>query len=204
MEPDNKPVLKALADYPDRFIGFVFINPTGNYNVMEELETCIQNPLIKGVKVHTWFHNYSPAEDLFQIAEICSDKGLPMLMHQGSRKSTSDVEPLIKSFPRLKLILAHLGVPWFKRSFHLAKTLPNVYLDISGPYLSASIIRKAVKEVGASKLIYGTDAPYGLRTSVKGELSYKESLGWVDSLPVPASDKERILGNNLLGLLPEG
>ena len=202
MEPDNKPVLDVISKYPDRFIGFVFINPTGSYNVMEEFETCIANPLIKGVKVHTWFHNYSPAENLHKIAEICSEKGLPMLMHQGSRKDTADIMPLLSSFPKLKLILAHLGIPWFKRSFDLAKTNPNVYLDISGPYLSASIIQKAVKKVGASKLIYGTDAPYGLRTSVKGELSYKESLSWVTDLNIPKSEKEMILAKNLLSLLP--
>ncbi len=202
LEPDNIPVLKALSDFPDRFIGFAFINPTGSYNVMEEFETCISHPLIKGVKVHAWFHNYSPADNLYKIAEACSEKGLPILMHQGSRHETSDILPLLSSFPKLKLILAHLGIPWFKRSFGLAKSNPNVYLDISGPYLSAPIIKKAVKEVGASKLIYGTDAPYGLRTSLKGELSFNESLGWVKGLNIPESDKELILGKNLLSLLP--
>jgi predicted TIM-barrel fold metal-dependent hydrolase len=60
-------------------------------------------------------------------------------------------------------------------------------------------VAKAVKAVGPDKLIYGTDGPYGLRTSTG--LSYAPSKVWVESLPVGHRDKEKIYSGNLLRLL---
>ncbi len=201
-EPDNNSVVGALNLYPERFIGFVFINPNASYDAVSELELQLKHPLMKGVKAHSWFHNFSPDKDLMDIADICSNKGLPLLIHIGSRQETASIKPLIQSFPNLKLILAHLGFPWFKTAFDLANNFPNVYLDISGPYLSAPLVQKAVKQVGAHKLIFGTDGPYGLRTEKPGTLSYQKPLSWVEALQIPIAEKEMILSKNLLGLLP--
>jgi predicted TIM-barrel fold metal-dependent hydrolase len=83
----------------------------------------------------------------------------------------------------------------------MARDLPNIYLDLSGPYLSKNLVAKAVQFIGPDKLIYGTDAPYGLRTNTPGELSYAGSRSWVDSLPIPSKEKEKIFSGNLLSLI---
>jgi predicted TIM-barrel fold metal-dependent hydrolase len=198
--PDNRPVAQALKQYPDRFIGFVFLNPKGNPGVMAELEQGIGEFGMRGVKVHSWFHNYDPSRWLVDVADRCQAAGLPILIHMGSRPETGDVQGLLDQFPNLKLILAHLGIPWFQRSWQQARQYPNVYLDISGPYLSPGLIARAAREVGPAKLIYGTDGPYGLRAP-DGTLSYAPSKAWVEGLPITPEEKESILGGNLLRLV---
>jgi predicted TIM-barrel fold metal-dependent hydrolase len=199
--PDNKPVSEAMKQYPDRFIGFVFLNPKDNPNVMAELELGVREYKMRGVKVHPWFHDYDPGAMLQDVAAKCQELNLPILMHLGSRPETSNIQNLVTRFPRLNFILAHLGIPWFQKTWAMARDLPNIYLDISGPYLSKSIVAKAVKTIGPDKLIYGTDAPYGLRTTRPGELSYADSRSWVDSLPISEKKKERIFSGNILSLI---
>jgi predicted TIM-barrel fold metal-dependent hydrolase len=118
----------------------------------------------------------------------------------GSRPDTGNIGELLDEFPKLKLILAHLGIPWFKESWERARKFPNVYLDISGPYLSGGLVKKAVHAVGPDKLIYGTDAPYGLRNRAGG-WTYTQSRAWVEDLPIRQADKDKIFSGNILKLL---
>jgi predicted TIM-barrel fold metal-dependent hydrolase len=198
--PDNRPVAEAVKKHPDRFIGFVFLNPKNNPQVMAQLEQGIKEYGLRGVKVHSWFHDYDPGQLLLDVARRCEQLGLPLLIHLGSRPETGNVQGLLDACPDLKLILAHLGIPWFARSWAQAKRYPNVYLDISGPYLSPGLVAKAVQVVGPDKLIYGTDAPYGLRTK-EGGLDYTHSKAWVERLPIGQQDKDKIFSANLLHLL---
>ncbi len=198
--PDNALVAQAIEKFPDRFIGFVFLNPKNNPKVMEQLEQAIQEYNMKGVKVHPWFHDYDPGKLLKNVARRCQELGLPLLIHMGSRPDTSNIAELIQEFPNLKLILAHLGIPWFKESWERARKYPNVYLDISGPYLAAGLVKKAIQIVGPEKLIYGTDAPYGLRNKA-GSWTYTQSKAWVEDLPISQENKDKIFSGNILKLL---
>ena len=197
--PDNRPVAEALRAHPDRFIGFVFLNPKGNPQVVAQLEQGVQEHGMRGVKAHSWWHDYDPGKLLLPVARRCQELGLPLLIHMGNRPDTGNIQALLDAVPDLKLILAHLGIPWFDRSWAQAKRYPNVYLDISGPYLSARLVAKAARFVGPDKLIYGTDGPYGLRTA--DGLSYAPSKAWVEQLPIGHQDKEKIFSGNLLRLL---
>jgi len=198
--PDNIPVAEAIKQHPDRFIGFQTLNPKDNPDVLKQFEQGINEHGMKGVKVHSWFHDYNPGKLLMEIAGRCRELGLPILLHMGGRPDTSNVQVLLDAFPDLKLILAHLGIPFFQRSWEQAKNYPNVYMDISGPYLSAGLVRKAVKAVGPDKIIYGTDAPYGLR-SKDGSWTYTHTKTWVEKLSISEADKEKIFSGNLLRLL---
>jgi len=198
--PDNAGIAPVIKKYPDRFIGYAFLNPKKNPKVTDELMQCVEEYGMKGVKVHPWFHDYDPGSELMPLARKCHELDIPILMHMGAREDSGNVGAILDAMPDIKLILAHLGIPFFKRSWEQARKYPNLYLDISGPYLSASIVKKAVKVVGAEKLIYGTDGPYGLRAG-KGQWSYEPSKAWVEDLPIGDDDKEKIFSKNLLRLL---
>ena len=61
-------------------------------------------------------------------------------------------------------------------------------------------MRDAVRAVGPARVLYGTDAPYGFHDSA-GHYDYGAIRGWVERLPVPSRDIERVLGDNVLQLL---
>ena len=75
--PDNRPVAEALRAHPDRFIGFLFLNPKGNPQVMAQLEQGVQEHGMRGVKAHSWWHDYDPGKLLLPVARRCQDSACP-------------------------------------------------------------------------------------------------------------------------------
>jgi predicted TIM-barrel fold metal-dependent hydrolase len=123
-----------------------------------------------------------------------------LLIHLGGRPQTGNFRVLLAKCPRLKLILAHLALPHFE-AWKEIKEEKNCFVDISGGYLNASLVRRGVKALGPDKVIFGSDAPVSLRCS-GGDHSYEPILRWTRELPISDNDKEKIFHRNLEQLLP--
>jgi predicted TIM-barrel fold metal-dependent hydrolase len=199
-DPDNEAVARVLSRYPDHFLGFVVVNPRLG-NSMEIFERWIEEPGMVGVKCHSWWHRFDPSTDLLPIAKRCEEKGLPLLIHLGAGPGTGNVQGLLNACPRLKLILAHAGIPFFRSLWPRVKTGKNCFVDISGSYLNASIVKKVVAALGPDKVLFGSDGPVSLRRKGGGH-GYESILRWTYDLPLPDADKEKILSGNLEKLLP--
>lgn len=199
--PDNNKVLKAYKRYPERFIPFVFINPTGNPRFVDQFEHYVEEENFKGVKILPWSHGFDLCGDFLVVAKRCEQKKIPILIHTGSTPETGNVELLLKKCPELKIILAHGGVPFFKRNWQLARKYRNLFLDISGPFfVSLSVAKKMLKVVGPEKLIFGSDGEPGLRLKEKGH-GYEERKKLVESMSISEKEKEMIYRGNLLSIL---
>jgi predicted TIM-barrel fold metal-dependent hydrolase len=198
--PDNDSVSQVVSKYPQRFMAFVVINPKLK-NAMEVLEKGIEEQGMVGVKCHAWWHRVDIPSELLPIARRCEGKGLPLLVHLGGGRRTGNFEVLLDNCPRLKLILAHVAIPHFQSSWKAIKEAKNCYVDISGSYINASLVRKAVKALGPDKVIFGSDGPVPLRCKVGGH-SYESILQWTRELRISDNDKEKIFHKNLERLLP--
>lgn len=197
-DPDNASVGRKVREHPDRFCFYAFINPRGMQDPLGVLEDCCARFDVKGVKTHAWFHEFHVLENLLPLARCCRDRSLPLLIHLAGTPGTRGLESLLDACPGLKLILAHAGIPFFPRIWRLLDRYPDLYMDLSGPYLDAKLVREAVRAVGSRRLLFGTDAPYGLRTE-EGH-TYQPMLDWVRGLDIPDPEKEDIFSGNLLRL----
>ncbi|MFQ5915294.1 MAG: amidohydrolase family protein [Nitrospinota bacterium] len=198
MRPDNESVAAAIEERPDRFWGWIFLNPKGNPGVLEELERWRSARGMIGVKVHPYWHQY-PITDLAGIARRAEELGLPLLIHLGFGAQGA-YRWLVETFPRLRVIFAHAGIPFFRALWPLVRTHPNAYTDLSSPHLSERFARRVVATVRPEKCLYGTDSPYGFSKET-GSYDYGRVKGWIERLPVNERDRERILGDNFLGLI---
>ena len=198
--PDNDSVSQVVSRYPERFMAFVVINPKLK-NAREVLERGIEEQGMVGVKCHAWWHRVDISSELLPIARRCEEKGLPLLVHLGGGRQTGNFEVLLDNCPRLKLILAHVAIPHFQRSWKVIKEEKNCFVDISGSYINASMVRKAVRALGPDKLIFGSDGPIPLRCRAGG-YSYEPILQWTRELRISDNDKEKIFHKNLERLLP--
>ena len=197
-DPDNDVVRHAVSKHPDRFMAFVVINPKLE-NAMDVFEKGTEEQGMLGVKCHSWWHQFDPATDLLPIARRCEEKGLPVLIHLGGGPTTGNFEGLLRKCPRLKLILAHAAIPHFDQRWQTIKQRDRCWVDISGSYLNASLVRKTLDALGADKLIFGSDGPVSLRC--RGGHSYEPILEWTRSLPISDGDRERIFHKNLEAVL---
>jgi predicted TIM-barrel fold metal-dependent hydrolase len=179
--PDNAPVFEASHQHPGRFLPFAFVNPNLGAAAHDELDRRLDDGA-RGVKLHPWCHDYRLPTAL-PILRRCEDAGLPVLVHLGMGPS-SDVEAVLDACPRLRLVVAHAGIPHYEPLWRLQR----LYFDIAGPLVSHRIARRLLDAVGPARIFYGSDGPVGLR-SAHGH-HYE-----LPALP------ERVLGQNLASFL---
>jgi uncharacterized protein len=184
--PDNTGVFEAAAAHPDRLLPFACVNPRFTNEAHEDLDRYL--PRARGVKLHLWLHRYRLPEALPILKRIV-DADLPVLAHLGFGPP-EDVEIVMEKLPRLKLILAHAGIPHFERLWKV----PGIFFDTGsvGGLISLSAVREMITQVGEDRVIFGSDAPTALRVGGRagGQYAY-------DAPPLP----ERSLGQTMASLL---
>ncbi len=195
--PDNAAVASVLAAHPTRFLGWIFLNPRAGVG-LDELDRWRAVPGFVGVKLHPHWHGW-PVTDALPIARRCEELALPILIHLGFGDRGA-WRVLADACPRLRLIFAHAGIPHYDRMWGAIRDDRRLAIDVSSPYLDEALVRDAVAAVGPERVLYGTDAPYGFHDA-DGGYDYGAIRGWVERLPGPARDIERILGGNALEFL---
>lgn len=196
--PDNASVAALVAAHPERFWGWIFLNPRNNPAVLDELERWRAVPGMIGVKLHPHWHDYR-TDLLDPLLRRLEELGLPALIHLGFGRR-GDYRAMAARFPRLTVIAAHAGFPFYDDLWRHRDACPNLHVDLSSPYLDERLARAAVAAMGPHRTLYGTDSPYGFHEG-DGSYDYGAIRGWVERLPVSARDREKILGENFLSLL---
>jgi len=112
-----------------------------------------------GVKIHPALDNYQVDRAALDAVFACArERRWPILTHTGNDGtpiSAACYEPLIRAYPDVTLILAHLRV----EAIPLAKRYDQVYLDTT--YVEPMMVEIGVDAVGADKLLFGSDAAEG-------------------------------------------
>ena len=157
--PDNEAVAQALRAHPERLLGWIFLNPRNNPKVLQELEHYRAVPGMIGVKLHPHWHDYR-TELCRPILRRAAELKLPVLIHLGFGLR-GDFRALAEAHPSVPLICAHAGFPFYRDLWTYGKKLPNLYVDLSSPYIDEALARAAVATLGPDRCLYGTDAPYG-------------------------------------------
>ena len=197
-EPDNDAVERAFSAHPHKFVGWIFLNPSAKPPV-EEAERRFRNPGWIGVKAHPFWHRY-PVAALDDVAPLCQERDKPMLVHLGAGAGRGDFRRLPKRFPRLKLVYAHAGIPWYGTLWDDAIRRENVFVDLSSPYLDKALRHRALRALGASRCLYGSDGPYGY-PGRDGGYDHGAILRQISQAGLAAQDLDRVLGGNFNSLV---
>lgn len=194
--PKNEAIFQAIDKNPDRFLGWVFINPLDEKDQVQEFGKWKDHPGFIGVKAHPFWHRYEPIE-LLPVAEQLSKIGKPLLIHAGWG-SHGNYDVLLKNLPDLKLLLAHAGFPLYSETWNKIKNYKNVYIDLSqSSYLNDRMTKEAVDYLGVEKCLFGTDGPYGVHGN-DNLFDYSFIKRRIDKLFPDKEIKKRLLGENFL------
>jgi len=197
-DPDNEPVFKATADYPDKFCGWAFVNPRGEKGAVEELARWKDAPGFIGVKAHPFWHHFPPVE-LVPVARELVALGKPLLIHAGFGVD-GDYDALLQQAPDLKLILAHAGFPQYSDTWKAIRGKENVYVDLSQTtFVNERMTRQVVECLGVERCLFGTDGPYGPHAS-DGTFDCGFIKERIESLFPDKGAQRRLLGENFAEL----
>ena len=197
-DPDNAAVFATVEKYPDRFLGWIFVNPQGKKDQVAEFEKWKGTPGWVGVKAHCFWNHHAPIA-LVPVAERLAKTGKPLLIHAGYGIE-GDFMALLKEVPNLKLILAHTGFPLYSDTWKRIGHMKNVFVDLSQTsYVNEKTLRKAVEYLGVERCLFGTDGPYGFHGS-DGKFDYGLIKKRIENLFPDQGVQRRLLGENFAEL----
>ena len=197
LRKQNDELLGVLRRYPDRLFGFVYLNPNHLAFSLEELDRCVRDGPMVGVKL--WVAKRCNAPELDPIVKRASALHAVVYQHSWFKiggnlpgeSTPADVAELASRHPNAVIVCGHSGGDW-ERGIRAVRALKNVPLCIAGSDPTAGFIEMAVREVGPERVLYGSD--------VMGR-SFASQLGKVIGADISDSDRRLILGGNLRRLL---
>jgi predicted TIM-barrel fold metal-dependent hydrolase len=224
-EKCNDYIAALVKKYPDKLIGFASVNPNykGPKEAVVELERAICDLKLKGLKLYPTYQHWSPDDrDLaFPIFEKAQELGIPVMVHMAGSTLTSApmkfsrpilLDDVGNEFRKLRLIIAHLGLPWVDEAKYMLTKHANFYGDLS--YFIGSIDRETLYRfllsckpyfVPLAKLFFGSDYPaYDNRTLVNMLRTVNSEAERLNSAKIPEKEIEGILGDNfakVMGIL---
>lgn len=162
----NYETFRFMREQPDKIGGFCYINPRHN-NSTEVLKKCIEEYGMSGLKL--WVSTYCDDPLVFPLIEMCIDYSIPVMVHsfykavgQLDYETTGpNVANLARLYPEAKIIMAHLGANCY-HGIKAIRSYKNVWVDISGSIFRRDDIDYTVKQIGAKRILFGTDmaGPY--------------------------------------------
>ncbi len=198
----NDLVTEAVKKYPKRFVGSCVVNPHYPEDLERELNQCLEESKMRLIKIHCCFHRYpvnGPNYD--PVWQYAGKYDCPVLAHIPRHNITQeDIEnysQLATRYPTVNFIFAHAGggvngVIILNKLIAAAQKNNNLYLDLACSYPYFGIIEKLVSEVGAEKIVFGSDMPILDASVTLGRLLYAK---------ISDEQKKRILGQNMADLL---
>lgn len=164
---------RLFKDFDDRIFGLGLFNPGRcGYDVVDQY----YSKGFKGLKAIEPKRPYDE-DDYLKYYEKAEGYGMPILFHTGvvARGSTQEREDISSGYmrpiqldriarwcPKLRIVAAHMGDPWFSEAYNTSQKNPNMWLDISGKgiWLKACAIREHLWiRLRPEKLVFGIDEP---------------------------------------------
>jgi len=173
IDGDDETTAAAVARYPDKFVGFAAVDPR-RPDYMELLRHAVEDLGLRGVKFGPIYNGVALSDPRMEpVYEYCIRHDLPLTMHMGTtfaRNAPVDlgraihVEPVALRHPDLKMILAHMGHPWFEDCIAVVRKQPNVYAEVSAlfyrPWQYYNILIACQEYKVTDKIFFGTDFPF--------------------------------------------
>ena len=200
----NDEVLRAMKKYPDRYMGWCFINPVFGKESLEEINRCVGEGMI-GLKVYNQVKINDPL--FYPVIEKMADLKMIILMHAhcglgvgGKRTKYGIVQPnasipedfaeAAARYPEAMFQYAHTGGggDW-QYACKVLGGFPNVYIDTSGSNNEGSMVDYALGYFGEDRLFFGTDG------------SYYQGIGTILSSGLTDLQKKKIFFDNFNGVL---
>ncbi|MCX7615241.1 MAG: amidohydrolase family protein [Clostridiales bacterium] len=193
----------AIEISKTRKLVFGSVHPDSD-NIQDELVR-IKNSGLLGIKLHPVYQGFDINDKrAYPIYECCDALGLPICFHAGFDVGFTDntsalpkaSADLIRDFPNLKIVLAHLGgyISLGDVLTYLAGRGREVYFDTAAinwsidPKLAEKIIHKH----GTERILFGSDCPWE---------NPRIAAEFIDRLHLSGLEKERIFSENTKKLL---
>ncbi len=186
---DGASVIAAVERHPERFYGYLMVNPTAPAAVAQ-VEAALASGHIHALCFFPAMHRYSIQDDrVAALLELLAVRPKTVafvhcgVLSVGVRKalglpspfdmkfsSPIDLHAVALRFSQLRFVVPHFGAGYLREALMLCDLCPNVYLDTSSSnswmrYEEAhvdlrTVFRRALDVMGPQRLLFGTDSSF--------------------------------------------
>jgi predicted TIM-barrel fold metal-dependent hydrolase len=196
----NDDVLAILKEWGSRAFGFVYLNPTHLKESLAELERCVADGPMVGIKL--WVGARANRAELDPLVKRAVELDALIFQHtwikqrgKGNLPQEStpmELAELSARHPGVPMVCGHMGGGEWAFGLRAIRARPELHGDLGGSDPVSGQVEMAVRELGASRVLYGSD--------VSGR-SFGSQLGRVAGADISDADKRLILRENLVRLL---
>lgn len=196
----NDDVLAVLKEWRSRAFGFVYLNPVHTRAALDELERCVADGPMVGIKL--WVAAHCNRPELDPIVQRARELAAPILQHTWIKQrgkanlphesTPMELAELSARHPGAPFICGHAGGGDWSLGLRAIRARSEIYADLSGGDPVYGEVEMAVRELGARRVLYGSD--------VHGR-SFASQLGRVLGANITTAEKRLILRDNLRDLL---
>ena len=199
MRRQNNDVMEALKYSHGRVFGYAFMDPYYVDACMDELNRCIRDGPLVGLKFEYDTPQLANSPQLDPIIARAGELQAVVLHHTCIKTTGNDLgestpvelAELARRHPNTTIVCGHTGANW-ELGIPALRGLNNVYADLGGFNPAAGWAEMAVRELGAEHVMYGSDI---------GGRSFASQLAKVLAARIPASARPLIFGENLRRVL---
>jgi predicted TIM-barrel fold metal-dependent hydrolase len=169
----NEYVADACRQLGPKTIGFACVDPA-EPEAPSLLDYAVKRLGLRGLKLAPAYQIFDPlSKEVTNILATADRLEIPVLWHQGSTfvqaAPLRHCKPLLldeiaKRFPRLKMIIAHMGFPWVEDTIALLRMHENLFADVSAlskrPWKLWTTLVLAKESQVQGKLLFGSDFPF--------------------------------------------
>lgn len=203
MRAQNDQVIEAVSAWPGRAFGYAFLNPKHPQASLDELNRTVRDGPLVGVKFE--FDTVRHAGDtpgLDRLIERAGELRAVVMYHtwikttgnEPDESTPAQLAALAARHPSVAIFCGHTGGNW-ELGIRQIRTVRNLYAEVSGSDPAAGFVEMAVRELGAERVIYGSDA---------GGRSFASQLAKVIGAGIPDTARRLVLGENLRRALRPG
>lgn len=189
--PSNRYVYEAMRDYPDRILGFGWVDPhLGVERMKDEIKRCVEEYGFYGIKLNgaqNSFYIDDPKMSL-PLIEAVAKTGKHLAFHIGTDAYEAThpyrLGKIAKLFPDTHMFMIHMGGVGFADLSNAAVEViaDNPNITGIGSALRHIHVLTAIKKLGAHRVCFGSDTPFNLmhvevaayKALMDGELSIND------------------------------
>lgn len=193
----NDRYLRGLERGHPRTLGYVFVNPQHVEASLKEIDRCVRDGPMVGIKLHVAKRCSAP--ELDPILRRAVELKAPLYQHTWlnnlgnlpGESTPADAAELALRHPEARLVCGHSGGRW-ELGIRTIRPVKHLPIEVAGFDPQAGAVEMAVRELGAERVIFGSDVP---------GRSFASQLAKVTGADISEEAKRLVLGGNLKRLL---
>jgi hypothetical protein len=199
----NEFVAEGVRSYGGRAVGLACVDPHDT-DAPRELERAFTTLGLHGLKLSPVYQGFDPSSpEAWRLYEICDHYRKPILFHQAAAFAQQAVlewgrpvllDRVARTFPKLHLILAHLGQPWVEETVQLLRKHKQVFADLSARFYRHwqiyNGLMHAIDYGVTDQLLFGSDFP--MQSTAEALTAFRAINEWGPGVALPRIPEETI------------